>query len=79
MKKRYKIKPTQAQLKEIKRYYELFKEAETIYWVEMAKYEVRMEKATGIKGIEFILCDGEIVGVGNIDRTMRLIHREELE
>jgi len=38
-----------------------------------------MEKATGIKGIEFFWCDGEIAGIGNMSRTLPLIHDTELE
>ena len=38
-----------------------------------------MEKVTGIKGIEFYHCDGEIAGIGNADRSMSLIHWRELE
>ena len=35
--------------------------------------EMWMERETGIKGIEFFACDGDYVGVGNGDRTMKLI------
>jgi len=36
-----------------------------------------MAKKTGIENIEFFFCDNEIVGIGNVERTMRLIHDVE--
>ncbi len=73
------MKATKKQLQIIKRYYQLFREVEAQYYAEMGILEVRIEKATGIKGIEFFFCDNEFAGIGNADRTLDLIHREELE
>ena len=41
------------------------------------KPEREMAKKTGIENLEFFFCDNEIVGIGNVERTMRLIHDVE--
>ena len=49
------------------------------FYEELFKLEKLMEKETKIEGIEFFIPDGGIVGIGNAQRTMRLIHAHELE
>ncbi len=44
----------------------------------VAKLERLMAEATGIKDIEFIRVDGEIIGVCNKGKTMRQIEVDEL-
>ena len=41
--------------------------------------EKELEREVNVEGIEFFMCDNEYVGVGNADRTMRLIQTDELE
>ena len=74
----YKVKPTIKQLQTIKKFYKLFKEVENKYYLQRAEIERRMEKSTNIKGIEFHFY-GEMVGIGNAERTMALIFREDLD
>ncbi len=53
-----------------------------VLWRLLTSTEKWMEKETGIKGIEFIkdnMFCGDWIGIGNVDRTMRLYQREELE
>jgi len=77
--KTYKIKPTKKQLKIMKEAWEqLQKDEDTFSGLVMAT-EKWMEKETGIKGLEFFMCDNGYVGIGNADRTMKLIQREKLE
>jgi hypothetical protein len=49
------------------------------YWKNINKLEKKLEELTGIKDIEFFHSDGEIVGIGNAEKTIRLIHRKEIE
>jgi hypothetical protein len=37
-----------------------------------------MAKKTSIENIEFFFCDNEIAGIGNVERTPRLIRDIEL-
>ena len=76
--KHYKINPTKKQLKIIKNYWERFRCVENYFYRSVAELEREMSKATKIKDLEFFWCDNECVGIGNGERTMRLIHREEL-
>lgn len=75
------IKPTKKQLEIMKLYWRMFQAETAIYWGRIGDLEREMSKRTGIKDMEFIhdsMCIGWC-GVGNYDRTMRLIHGEELE
>ena len=38
-----------------------------------------MQKEIEINHIEFFMCDNEYVGIGNMDRTLKLYQRKELE
>jgi hypothetical protein len=49
------------------------------YWEEINKLEKGLEELTGIKDIIIFHSDGEIVGIGNMEKTIRLIHRHEIE
>ncbi|MFH0805997.1 MAG: hypothetical protein V1901_03930 [Patescibacteria group bacterium] len=71
--KTYKIKPTKKQLKIIKQYWIKFAEKEIEFYTQINKLEKELEKEVKIKNIEFFINDNECVGVGNSDRTMKLI------
>lgn len=73
--KHYKIKPPKAKV--LKPFWLALAEIENTYHGKVWDLEKLMEKETGIKGIEFFRSDldGSICGIGNDDRTLRLIHR----
>lgn len=75
---KYKIKKTKQLIKKLKPYWQKALAIEAEYVGRLGQLEYRMEKKTG-EGIEFYKCNGEIVGIGNLARTMPLIHGEELE
>jgi len=74
-----KIKITRKLLRILRAYTKLYGRIEGRYYKELNRLEKMMEQETGIKGIEFFLCDGEMAGIGNAERTMKLILRSELE
>jgi hypothetical protein len=77
--KNYKYPKTKKLIKQLKPYSEKYSKIANKFWKDVYKLEQIMEKVTGIKGIEFYHCDGEIAGIGNADRSMSLIHWRELE
>lgn len=73
------IKIDKSLIKKLKPYWE---ELELLQWEYIGKVyqlEEKMSKEVGIKDLEFFMCDGEYVGIGNVDRTMKLIHQNQLE
>jgi hypothetical protein len=76
-----KITPTSKQLEIMKEYWSHLNRLTNKYRFEIEQLEFKMEKVTGIKGIEFIWDDmGQgIIGIGNFERTMDLLQIEELE
>lgn len=73
--KKYTIKPPSKRV--LKKYWEELEVAENNFYEWVGNIEAKMEKETGIKGIEFFkdtMSEG-YVGIGNIERTMKLIHR----
>lgn len=79
-KKKYKIKKTKSLIKKLNPFWEKLQELEGNFHQKVWDLEKEMMKTTGIKDIEFFWSDlGEYAGIGNLERTMGLIHREELE
>ena len=81
MKKIYPIKPSKTQLNVFKEGWKRFNKDYDVFWGLISATEKWMSKKTGIKGVEFFkdnMC-GDWCGIGNADRTMALIQREELE
>ena len=78
MRKTYKIKVTRKLLKQLKPFWQELRKIQDCYDIGIAKLEEEMAKKTGIENIEFFFCDNEIVGIGNVGRTMRLIRDTEL-
>lgn len=77
--KKYKIKKNKQLIRKLKPYWKKLQELVDIHRGLVFTLEKKMEKETGIKGIEFFWSDlGEYVGIGNADRTMPLIHDREL-
>ena len=74
-----KITPTSKQLEIMKEYWKLLKRKEENYYNEVEMLEKEMSEIVGIKNLVFFHCDGEVCGIGNQERTLGLIQREELE
>lgn len=74
-----KIKITRKLLRILKVYTKLYGKIEGKYYKELNRLEKMMERETGIEGIEFFFVDNELAGIGNAERTMKLIHRNRLE
>lgn len=74
-----KIKKTKKLIKQLQPYWKKLKELRFEFDVLRNNLETKMEKETGIKGIEFFMCDNSYIGIGNAERTMRLINSRELE
>jgi len=77
--KPHSIKPTKKQFELMKEYWKLLKRREKNYYNEVATLETEMSEIVGIKNLVFFHCDGEVCGIGNHERTLGLIQREELE
>ncbi len=74
MKNYYKIKKTKKLIKQLKPYWKRMKYIRDKFNGQLYKLEEEMERALGIEGIEFFFCDNEIIGIGNAERNMELIH-----
>jgi hypothetical protein len=78
--KKYSVKPNKKQSKEMKRYWKLLLNEIETHNIKVRELEESMEDQTGIKGIEFFRAyEGDYCGIGNAERTMKLIQSEELE
>jgi hypothetical protein len=73
------IKVTPKLLKQLHIFWPAVELAEDRYWRKLGKLEKELEELTGIKDIEIFHSDNSIVGIGNVERTMRLIRRQEIE
>lgn len=73
------IKVTTKLVKQLHMFWPKIQLIEEEYWKEINKAEKELEELAGIKDIEIFHSDGEIVGIGNAERTIRLIHRHEIE
>lgn len=79
-KKNYQIVIDKEQMKILKSFWERLEEIEEEHYNNIEKLQEEMAIKTGIKNIEFYMSpdDGSYCGIGNSDRTMRLIQRHEL-
>jgi hypothetical protein len=75
----YSVKPTKKQLKAMKIWWAMFKKEQDKFYKEVQSLEIGMSDAVGINGLEFFMCDNEYVGIGNYDRTLKLLQKEYLE
>ena len=78
MRKKGKIKVTRKLLKQLKPFWQELQKIQGSYNIKIAELEEGMAKKTGVENIEFLFCDNEIVGIGNVERTIRLIRDTEL-
>jgi len=74
-----KIKKTKQLIKKLEPYWKELQEIEREYYSAVYRLEKRMSKEIGILGLEFFQCDNFFVGIGNLERTLPLIHARELE
>jgi hypothetical protein len=77
--KKYKYPKTKKLIKRLKPFLITYKLVEEQYWKEICKLEKAIQELTEIPNIELFFCDNEFTGIGNSERTMELIHREEIE
>lgn len=61
--------------KQVNKYFKKLSKIEEKFYNEVNKLEKEMKKELGNDLILF-WCDGSVVGIGNEDRTMKLIHRK---
>ena len=73
------IKPTSEQIEVMRKYWKLFQQIEEAYFNNIDNLQDMMSKEAGIKELIFFSSDGAVVGIGNEERTMNLIQRDELE
>ena len=78
MRRKHKIKVTKKLLRQLKPFWRELQKIQGSHSIKIAELEKGMAKKTGIENIEFFFCDNEIVGIGNVERTMRLIRDTEL-
>lgn len=74
-----KIKMTKKLYYILKAYITLYTRLESKFEEQINQLEKSMQKETGIEEIEFFYCGGEMTGIGNTSRTIKLILREELK
>ena len=74
-----KIKKTKKLIEQLKPFWKEMRTEQSNFLHKLFEIERRMETTTKIKGIEFFWCDDDIVGIGNFDRTMELIHDSEFK
>jgi hypothetical protein len=76
MKKKYPIKPTKKQLETMKLFWAMLEQEEKLFYAKVRELERNMSERVGIENMEFFQCDNFFVGIGNYDRTMKLIDTE---
>lgn len=77
--KKYKIKKSKELIKKLNPYWIKFQKIEKKYYIAIYKLEEEMSKDLKIKDMEIFFCDNGAVGVGNVNRTMELIRREDFK
>jgi hypothetical protein len=74
-----KIKVDKKLLKKLKPYWKEAILLECEYIGKLYSLEQKMSIESGIKDLEVFFSDGTMVGIGDYNRKMRLIHAEEIE
>jgi hypothetical protein len=77
--KEYKIKKTKGLIKKLKPYWKELKKLEDGFLTKVIELEEKMQKEVGINDLEFFHTDDGYIGIGNIERTMELIHGEDFD
>ena len=75
------MKPTKKQLKILRQYWtKLMIEVDYFFKrIDNVELLMRADKELGIKDVMVFWSDGEIVGIGNESRSMKLLQEEELK
>jgi hypothetical protein len=76
---KYKAVPTKKQLEIIKKYWRAFKLEEELFYSHQRCLEIAMSQESGIEELKFFNVDGDWCGIGNSDRTMRLLQSKQLD
>jgi hypothetical protein len=74
-----KIKVDKKLLKKLKPYWEKLVLMQCEFVGRVSELEDEMSREVGIKNLEFFQCDNEFVGIGNVNKTLKLISSYELE
>ena len=69
----------QLSIKTVLPYWKQCKQITQEYYKELAVLEKNMREELGNDQLEFFWCDDGIVGIGTIDRKMKLIHDTQLD
>jgi hypothetical protein len=72
--KTYKYPKTKKLINKLRPFYKEYKKISDRYYKKLYALENKMSKIIGIPEIEFFFCDNELAGIGNMGRTMELIH-----
>jgi len=70
---------TRTQIDRLKPYWKQKEQCTDKYFASLCKIETSMSKELGIKGMEFVWCDNYICGIGDEDRTIKLVPDHQLE
>jgi len=77
---KYAVRPTEQQLKILKKYWKKLRKLENKFFRKVYKLEQKLQCETKIDDIEFYSGDdGGYVGIGNTSRTMSLIFGHDME
>ena len=77
VKKVQKVRAKSVPKKVLRKYWDSLQIYQETFCNMVSSIEEIMEKETGIEGIEFVRgCDGHYCGIGNIDRSMKLVQFE---
>jgi len=79
MARKYDIVLTKKQLKILRRGWEKYQKVLDTFYQATFDIERWMEEQTKINGVEFFWGDSEVIGIGNAERTMKLVLRKDLE
>lgn len=79
MRKRYKTKKTKKLIAQLKPYWKAYRKLSGEFHRKVYALEKQMSKEMGVKNMQFFMCDNEVVGIGNLNRTMDLVHGRDLE
>ena len=78
-KKKYNIKVTKTLIKNLKPYWKDVEQACNDFYDKINEIETKMNENLEREDLEIFMPDGYPVGIGNVERTMRLIHGKELK
>lgn len=78
--KKHTLKPTKKQLEVMKLFWAMFQQEQNLFYTKVGELERNMSERVGIENLEFFLSEyGYYCGIGNYNRTISLVHAEELE